>query len=390
MKVCIINNLYHPYQKGGAERIAEVTAQEFSKQGHQVFVVTTKPPFNKEKNQSFFVYYLRSWYYHLNKTPLFLRLVWHIWDIFNLKNYMLLKGILERERPDVVVTHNLKGIGMLSFRAIKKTRGIHIHTLHDIQLLHPSGLLIFGQEGKIDKIWARLYNFVNREIIGSPSLVVSPSSWLVDIHHKRNFFPDSRKEVVPNPISFIGASTPETRHKEDVFYFLYVGQLERHKGIIFLIQAFKEYQKRFQDDRAKLIITGEGPQFKKAYKISHPNQIIFTGKKTKEQVRNIMERSHCLVIPSFCYENSPTVIYEAINAELPIIASNLGGIPELSKKGAAKLFPPGDQEKLISALSNMRNNYSFFEKTAGERKDNIKNHDATHYVKRLLTLIENL
>lgn len=389
MKICLINNLYPPYQKGGAERITEIAAQEFSKQGHQVFVITTKPPFSKEKNHSFFVYYLRSWYYHLNRIPLLLRLVWHIWDLFNWKNYILLKRILEKEKPDVVITHNLKGIGLLSFKAIKKTGCFHVHTLHDIQLLHPSGLLILGQEDKIDKAWSRLYCFVTRKITGSPSLVISPSSWLIDIHRQKNFFSASRKEVILNPVSFVNASTPNARETEDVFYFLYAGQLEKHKGVIFLIQAFKEYQKRFRDEKAKLIITGEGPQFKKAYKISHPNQIIFTGKKTKEQVRETMEKSHCLVIPSFCYENSPTVIYEAINANLPMIASELGGIPELSKKGAVKLFPPGDKEELISAMANIRNNYSFFQKTARQGKKSIQYHDAAHYINRLLNLIEN-
>ena len=389
MKICLLNNLYHPYQRGGAETVVDLSAQELQRQGQDVFLITTKPPFNKEKNRKLSVYYLRSCYYYLSRLPLLFRMIWHIWDMFNFKNYFLIKRILEREKPDIIITHNLKGIGFLSLLAIKNTSAIHVHTLHDIQLLHPSGLLIWGEEKKLHKFSARLYMFLVRKLIRSPNAVLSPSSWLLDMHVQKKFFPRSRKKVLPNPIPPGSKDREKLNWDKNFFYFIYVGQLEKHKGILFLIDAFKQFQKRFPDKQTKLIVVGGGSLFKKAYKTSHPNHIIFTGKKTATQVRGIMDEANCLIIPSWCYENSPTVIYEAIESGLPIIASELGGIPEIAQQGAAELFTPGKREELISQMKKIQENHSWFQRLARNKKEKTKDLGVENYVRKLLAFIEN-
>jgi len=63
-----------------------------------------------------------------------------------------------------------------------------------------------------------------------------------------------------------------------------------------------------------------------------------------------MRRSDCLVVPSFCYENSPTTIYEANKIGLSVIASRLGGIPELIERKDDFLFEPKNKEDLISKM----------------------------------------
>ena len=59
-------------------------------------------------------------------------------------------------------------------------------------------------------------------------------------------------------------------------------------------------------------IAGTGGKLKKARQLAKPNKYIkFLGWKNKEEIRDLMESSDCLIVPSLCYENSPTVIYEA-------------------------------------------------------------------------------
>ena len=61
MKICLINNLYGEYAKGGAERVAEVIDKGLKKEGHEVFVISTS---------SFFPWNIIS-YYNLYKLPKF-------------------------------------------------------------------------------------------------------------------------------------------------------------------------------------------------------------------------------------------------------------------------------------------------------------------------------
>ena len=85
MKICLVNNLYDPYQRGGAENITKIIAQNLKKQNHNVFIITTKPSFsslNKKEQEE--IYFLNSFYFYLNRLPLILRFVWLIFNNFNL------------------------------------------------------------------------------------------------------------------------------------------------------------------------------------------------------------------------------------------------------------------------------------------------------------------
>ena len=70
MKIVLINNLYAPWVRGGAERIAERTAEGLEKQGHEVFVIATAP----KQSRTDKVLYLDSIFYNLEKYPLWQRL----------------------------------------------------------------------------------------------------------------------------------------------------------------------------------------------------------------------------------------------------------------------------------------------------------------------------
>ncbi|PJA92352.1 hypothetical protein CO134_00470, partial [Candidatus Kuenenbacteria bacterium CG_4_9_14_3_um_filter_39_14] len=74
MKICLINNLYQPYEHGGAEVVAENQVNDFISQGHDVFVITTQPLFKKinpATSLKYKVYRFYPWnifsFYYLNK-----------------------------------------------------------------------------------------------------------------------------------------------------------------------------------------------------------------------------------------------------------------------------------------------------------------------------------
>lgn len=332
MKIGLINNLYKPYQKGGAERIVELLNNELKSLGHTVFVVSTRPKLKKD-NEEIGAHYLTSNYSQLKHFSFIYRLIWQINNLVNLKKYNQLNKIFKIEKPDLVITNNLMGLGLLSSKAVKNSRARHIHILHDIQLLHPSGLMYFGHENLINSLFARIYQKITRILIGQP-IVISPSRWLLKLHEGQGFFKKNKKQVIANPFTYKNI-TPKNKSNN----FIFIGQLEKHKGVDLFTQAAA----RFTDYNFEVVGTG-------SLKITETRNLKLLGKKTSDEVSQILNNSLAVIIPSRCYENSPTVIYEAAAVGTPSIASNLGGTPELIEKFGGLLFEPDNLDSLIMTI----------------------------------------
>ena len=67
MKIIIINNLYYPYHKGGAEKVCETLIKNYQQQGHEVILITTKPKKSQRKTPHLKTYYINSEYFNLDK-----------------------------------------------------------------------------------------------------------------------------------------------------------------------------------------------------------------------------------------------------------------------------------------------------------------------------------
>ena len=368
MKICLINNLYKPFARGGAETAVESYAKLLQAAGHEIIIITTLPrgkaaPDNNDK--ILYLGGLSALFYYLHRQPIFFRFLWHLGNLFNLPGYFHLKKILARAKPDLIMTHNLLGIGFLAPLAFRRLQARHFHFLHDIQLLHPSGLMIFGQEKILNSLCAKIYQFFTRKFFASPEKIISPSAWLMQEHTNRGFFKNAHKLIIGNP-------TPAACHKTRLaggenFRFLYVGQIESHKGVLFLTETFAELKNK----SAELVIIGDGSQSQAVKKICETNQkIIFLGRKAGEAVLTAMSQADCLVVPSLCYENAPTVILEAISCALPIIASAIGGISELISD-EKYLFTPGDSNDLKNKLDWVLNNSGQLQLTVEKNKTKL-------------------
>lgn len=395
MKICLINNLYKPFNRGGAESVVELTARGLINAGYEVFIITTKSLLEKFKiypecsEQKIKIYYINSLYYNLNKLPLFLRLFWHIIDMFDLGSCLKIKSILKKEKPNLVITNNLKGMTYLIPHLIKRRKIKHIHILHDIQLLHPSGLMIFNKERLISGFFAIIYQNICRWLFNSPQIVISPSFWLMKIHTSKEFFQKSKKIILPNPVYCADNRKIDlTKKNNNEFIFLYVGQIEEHKGILFLIKTFQILKSLKSESRAKLFIIGDGSLIEKARQLTKGNEdIIFLGRVGNEDVQKNMLKADAFIIPSLCYENSPKVIYEAFSCGLPVLGADLGGIAELLANNRGILFKPDNQDDLILKLQWMMHNKSGLAKISEAARQIAANCDLNNYLKTLLNLM---
>lgn len=389
MKICLINNLFKPYVRGGAERITELTAVGLRESGHEVFVISTKPKkvFSHPKEKDMRIYFIDSLYFNLHNIPVFLRLFWHIFDAFDFVALFKVGRILKKEKPDLILTHNLKGISFLLPRLFRILKISHIHTLHDIQLIHPSGLMMYSEEEKIDSIFSKFYMNVCKYLFSSPQLIISPSSWLLEMHKERGFFKKSKSVVIPNPVIHNSSSIEQNAAVANDFVFLYVGQIELHKGIFLLVEAFKDISK---NGNAILKIAGSGSKLSRLMEeIKNNDNITYLGRKSADEIVTLMSSADCLVVPSLCYENSPTVIYEAASCGLFFLASAIGGGQELAELLGGDIFKPEKKhllEKLNFALKNPENI-----KNSGESsRSKIKKYYLENYIETINRLIVNI
>jgi glycosyltransferase involved in cell wall biosynthesis len=358
MKVCLINNLFEPFARGGAEEVIKNIALGFLERGDEVIIITTKPWFKKinETSGEFKIYFLNSFYHFLPRLPRSLRLFWHIWDCFNFITTRRIKKILELEKVDLVITNNMAGLSKMSlkFAGIKQ-----VHILHDIQLLHPSGLMFYGQERILDSLPAKIYQQLTNNYCRQIKTVISPSEWLLNLHLQRNFFLQAKKLIAANPMPI--KQSHQTNDRADDFRILYVGQLEEHKGIMFLLNSWTELKKSI-DDKVFLEIIGDG-SLKADVEIlaSRNKSISVAGKLKRAEVLKRMSESNLLIVPSLGYENYPTVILEAISQNLPVLAANLGGIPEIIKSAGGILFKSADRQSLLTELEKIIKNPQLLE-----------------------------
>src|SRR3989344_1153885 len=142
MKIGIISNLYPPFVRGGAEIIVSTLAEGLKDNLHHVFVISTQPaaglsswwPLGRD-SRGIRIYRFFPWnlYYYMNDYayPILLRLIWHLLDIFNLHACVAVRSVLAKEKPDIVITHNLMGLGFLIPYLLRRRGITHIHTVHD-------------------------------------------------------------------------------------------------------------------------------------------------------------------------------------------------------------------------------------------------------------------
>ncbi|MFA5276244.1 MAG: glycosyltransferase family 4 protein [Candidatus Omnitrophota bacterium] len=167
------------------------------------------------------------------------------------------------------------------------------------------------------------------------------------------------------------------KSESGVLRFAYMGTLLPMKGIDILINAFKE----IKNPGIKLSIYGKVFSYAgfEAYpghlrKITrNDKRIKFEGGYSNHEVKDILREVDALIVPSLWLENSPLIIQEAFLSWTPVIASNIGGIPELIKDGInGLLFTAGDKKSLQEKINYVINNPGIL-KIFGQNMPRIKN-----------------
>lgn len=142
----------------------------------------------------------------------------------------------------------------------------------------------------------------------------------------------------------------ETRPRDGEVRLLYVGSLVEKKGVQDLIEALADPVM----EQVKLVVVGEGilesALVDRCARLGLGKRAEFRGPLPPAAVADVMRSCDLLCLPSYT-EGRPNVVNEAMASGLPVIATRVGGIPDMVQEGeTAFLFDPGDIETLRECL----------------------------------------
>lgn len=169
--------------------------------------------------------------------------------------------------------------------------------------------------------------------------------------------PRDRIDIVMNGVD-AGLFQPRGRaearralgRSDDARILLFVGHLNRDKGVLDLIAAFESLARDNPD--LELVLVGSGAEEQACREAAGRlgGRLTVTGYLPHDQVSLWMASCDALVLPSL-HEGTPNVVLEALSSGRRVVASRVGGIPDvLHSPELGELIPPGDREALTAAL----------------------------------------
>lgn len=364
-KIAVCCNLYPPYFVGGAELIAHAQAKVLHDLGHRVVVFTgdiqtrhERHSLRREDYDGLPVYRvcLTSEDYQQDRIHFFHK---KVEDHF--------RTFLDEFLPDIVHFHNLIGLSV-GLIHIARQKGIRtVLTLHDHwgfcyknTILKNNGEIcqdysrckdcmpFVSDAGGIGVPISMRQDFISLQFQDVDALI-SPSTYLARAYVRAGV-PESKFHVVWNGVDALRfARILKTENRRQV-RFTFIGYFGRHKGIHVLLDALPYLG---DAGRYRINLVGEGEVLeeckKKVRQMRLNGSVKFWGK--IQNIEDAYRETDVLILPSVWPENQPVTITEAMAAKIPVIASRLGGIPELVEDGhTGYLFEAGNARDLARKM----------------------------------------
>ena len=279
-------------------------------------------------------------------------------------------GVLDRFRPDVVHVHNwFPTISASIFRQSKASGISVVHTIHNYRLLCVGATLFRDGQVCEDCIGSRLripgiVHKCYRDSVGGSAAATAGmlahwamGTWRNSVDRFIALTEFSRQKLVEGGIAADRISVKPNFVEPDPGpgpgdggYFLYAGRLTDEKGVRVLLDCWTK-----APGLPPLWIAGDGPlreEVKSA--ASTANNMRWLGMKSSEEVIDLMRHATATLCPSLWYEGMPRVVIESLAVGTPVIASNIGGYPEMIVHGkSGALFGAGDADSLQNSVREL-------------------------------------
>ncbi|MCK4526046.1 glycosyltransferase family 4 protein [candidate division WOR-3 bacterium] len=378
LKFLMVNSFYPPYHYGGADVQVYFLANELAKMGHEVHTVhcidsyylkrKEEPNEDYPNNENVHVHAIKSSVGAISPISSFVTGI----PFFKSK----LQEIM-RENFDVIHYHNISFLGQ---KVMELGDGIKVYTEHTNWLVCPRGTLTIGcqfdkncllcmlKSKKVPQIW-RYTGLLDRSLKDIKT-IIAPSVFV------KNILIQGR---IKTPITVIPNFAPDPpQNIEDSKYskyFLYAGVLERHKGILDLLEFFNKYHKEIG---IKLIIAGGGSletHIKRFISSNNLDRYIkYIGWSDRNSLYSLYKDASALIIPSSGAENAPIVALESLSVGIPIVVSNVGGLSEIANNINKSLVYNNDIELKNLLVNFKKEDYSLKVKEAYEKYYTIRSY----------------
>ncbi len=366
MRFLFTSSFFPPYHIGGDAVHVSYLADELAKRGNEVHVLHSLDAYRIKKGKAELRAKSNDIHIHSVETPFRVgALASYLLGSFpsvNRRFYDLIKEV----KPHVVHHHN---ISLLGYDILKK-RGhyLNLYTAHDYWLFcQQNNLMKFGRSvckkknctacsfaiWRPRQIWRNLPAF--RQALKEVDCVIAPSNFMLKtlerefpflgMRHIPNFAPRTKMDF--------GADTDT-----EAPYFVYVGVLENHKGIIPFLNRFARWA---SNRNVGITIIGTGSLEHQISKLAHETKmnekIKMLGRLPLSSVLRHFFGAIALVMPSTSPENAPLVALEALSVGSPVLSSDVGGLPEITGRVDSRLLfswndPAGLEATLDFAFEN--------------------------------------
>ena len=394
MRILQINKFF--YLKGGSERYMFNLSKLLEEKRHSIAFFSMDHPNNVKSSWS--KYFIKNVNYNKSlslkeKINLFKN------TLYSREAEKNLSKLIDYFKPDITHVHNFNHQLTPSVLVALKKKGIPIiATLHDYKLVCPSYLMLnHGSVCELCKggrfynclrtrchknslsksMLATLESYLHHNILNSYRHIdryICPSLFLMNKLQYMGFKGDLIS--IPNFVDLKNLEFANSSEKNKIVCW---GRLSHEKGISTLIKAVSKMN-------IELDIIGDGPiksTVERKIKTQNIKNINIIGCLSGDELFNRIRKSSVAVITSQYYENNPIAILEAFALGMPVIASRIGGIPELVKDDeTGLLFQPGDVDDLRNKINKLLGDQDKIKKMGRNAKALIekKYNPQTHYI----------
>ncbi len=356
MKIVFISAFYHPYLMGGAEVVLKEQVEGLKERGHDVVVISThgEKTIKEDVVNGVKVYRIPYnnlyWPYRNKNQSRIKKMIWHIRDMYNCKAKNQVKSIVKKECPDVAFCHILCGLSVSVFDALSDCHVKIIHEIHDQYMTCVnSNSFKHGRFCKKPCFTCSIFRKIHKWKSQKVSTVIGVSNFVLDRFIKLGYYKKSRQVVIHNARHFPKVEKKYWDGKRPL-RIGYIGNVSRVKGVDVLVKAFLKYELN-----ATLVIAGMSSD-----KLFMEELIRMKGSSDRIKIMGFMnsqefyQQVDLVVIPSVWPDTFPTVAFEACANNVPVVCSNIGGLPEIIHNDRnGLLFKPGDVGELASILNSL-------------------------------------
>jgi glycosyltransferase involved in cell wall biosynthesis len=398
MRFCMVTTFYPPYAFGGDAVYVQQLSNELAQRGHEVEIIHCidaynllghrKAPITEHDHPNVTVHSLKSPFGFLSPVAT------HQTGRPTLK-FSRVKQILNKPF-DVIHYHNISLIGGPTI--LHYGHAVKLYTLHEYWLICPTHMLFKYNHkvcvhqqcfsctvvhGRPPQLWRQTKMMARA--LNQVDLFLAPSGFVRNKHFEMGL-QIPMAELPPFSSRWDSCeSLPEPRTTSDTPYFLFVGRLEKIKGLQELLPLFSRY------DKAQLWIVGTGgyePVLRQMARGSA--NIKFLGHKSGEQLRSLYQHAIALIVPSLWYEVFGIVILEAFALATPVIVRDRGGMPQvIAESGGGFVY--ATEKELVTGMGQLLRDRNLRQEMGrrGYEAWHKKWHAEVH-VKRYLELIEEI